>query len=109
MLQGIDEYEAHEFLLINFNLARAYIRLGNPATGDALVERMQHKAASDNNLVPEMYVSRPSQDYPGPIGAPAGSIPMVGYGAGSYILYLMERQPGGVDSVITVKELRALG
>ena len=100
MLQGIDEYEAHEFLLINFNLARAHIRLGNPAAGDALVERMQHEAAGDNNLIPEMYVSRVNEEFPGPIGAPAGSIPMVGYGAGSYILYLMERQPGGVDSVI---------
>jgi uncharacterized OB-fold protein len=53
-----EEYEAHEFLFINFNLARAHIRLGNPATADALVERMQHKAAGDNNLIPEMYVSR---------------------------------------------------
>jgi hypothetical protein len=97
---GASEYEAHEFLLINFNLARAHIRLGDPATADALVERMQHKAAADNNLIPEMYVSRPSQEYPGPIGAPAGSTPMVGYGAGSYILYLMERQPGGINSVI---------
>jgi hypothetical protein len=88
-----DEYEAHEFLLINFNLARAYIRRRNPATGDALVERMQHKAADDNNLIPEMYVSRPNEEFDGPIGAPTGSIPMVGYGAGAYILYLMERRP----------------
>ena len=94
MLQGIDEYEAHEFLLINFNLARAHIRLGNPTAGDALVERMQHKAAGDNNLIPEMYVSRVNEEFPGPIGAPAGSVPMVGYGAGAYILYLMERRPG---------------
>jgi GH15 family glucan-1,4-alpha-glucosidase len=50
---GASEYEAHEFLLINFNLARAHIRLGDPATADALVERMQHKAAADNNLIPD--------------------------------------------------------
>jgi GH15 family glucan-1,4-alpha-glucosidase len=97
---GTSEYEAHEFLFMNFSLARAHIRLGNPATGDALVERMQHKAAGDNNLIPEMYVSEPEKGYPGPIGAPAGSIPMVGHGAGAYILYLMERRPGGVDIAI---------
>ena len=106
---GTNEYEAHEFLFINFNLARAHIRLGNPAMGDALVERMQHKAADDNNLIPEMYVSRPNQEFKGPIGAPTGAIPLVGYGAGAYILYLMEQRPGAVDSVIAGKELRRLG
>jgi hypothetical protein len=78
--------------------ACAHIRLGNPDAGDALVERMQHKAAGDNNLIPEMYVSRLDRGYPGPIGAPADSIPMMGYGAGSYILYLMERRPGGLTA-----------
>jgi GH15 family glucan-1,4-alpha-glucosidase len=100
VLQGTDEYEFHEFLFINFSLARAHIRLGNPATADVWVERMQHKAAGDNNLIPEMYVSSLNQEFPGPVGAPAGSIPMAGYGAGSYILYLMERQTGGVDGVV---------
>jgi hypothetical protein len=94
------EYEAQEFLLINFNLARAYIRLGDPKAGDALVQRMQQNAAGDNNLIPELYVSKPTDDFPRPIGAPTGSRPMVGYGAGSYILYLMERQRGVVDSSI---------
>ena len=100
VLQGTDEYEFHEFLFINFTLARAHIRLGNPATADAWVERMQHKAAADNNLIPEMYVSSLNEKFPGSVGAPTGSVPMVGYGAGSFILYLMERRPGGVDSVI---------
>jgi len=96
LLRGGSDYEAQEFLFINFNLARAHIRLGSPAAGDALVERMQHKAAGDNNLIPELYVSKHKGEYQAPIGTPAGSIPMVGYGAGSYILYLMERRPGAV-------------
>jgi hypothetical protein len=105
-VRGRSGYELQEFLLMNFNLARAHIRLGNPRKGDALVERMQHKAARHNNLIPEMYVSKPSRTFPGRIGAPTGSIPMVGYGAGAYILYLMERRREAVDSVIVEKRAR---
>jgi hypothetical protein len=39
-----------------------------------------------------MYVALPCKLFPGKIGDPTGALPMVGYGAGAYILTLMERE-----------------
>jgi hypothetical protein len=38
-----------------------------------------------------MYVALPCDLFPGRIGDPTGALPMVGYGAGSYVLHLIER------------------
>jgi hypothetical protein len=37
-----------------------------------------------------MYVALPCQLFPGKIGDPTGALPMVGYGAGAYLLHLMD-------------------
>ena len=50
------------------------------------------KAAADHDIIPEMYVALPCKLFPGKIGDPTGAIPMVGYGAGAYILHLLERE-----------------
>jgi len=39
-----------------------------------------------------MYVAVPCQLFPGAVGDPTGALPMVGYGAGAYILHLVERE-----------------
>ena len=93
-VRGDTPYEKHEFLFSNFSLARNFLRLGEGAKGDALVEKMVTSAAKDNFFVPEMYVSEKDDFFPGEIGTPTGSIPMVGYGAGVYIMYLLERETG---------------
>ena len=84
-------YERQEFLFVNFHLAEAYLRLGKPAQADAIVDRMVQKAAGDHFMIPEMYVSVVNPLFKGDIGAPTGVIPIVGYGAGAYIYYLLER------------------
>jgi len=61
------------------------------AAGDALLARTVRKSAADHNIIPEMYVALPCKLFPGKIGDPTGAIPMVGYGAGEYILTLLER------------------
>jgi hypothetical protein len=58
---------------------------------DALFERIVDKSAADHNIVPEMYVSVPCKLFPGAIGDPTGALPMVGYGAGGYILESLQR------------------
>jgi len=62
----------------------------DPAT-TAMLERITAKAAADHNIIPEMYVALPCELFPGKIGDPTGAIPMVGYGAGAYILHLLNR------------------
>jgi GH15 family glucan-1,4-alpha-glucosidase len=83
-------YEKQEFLFVDLSMAEQYRRLGRTAEADAMLKRIVDKAAADHNIIPEMYVSVPCRLFPGEIGDPTGAIPMVGYGAGAYILHVLE-------------------
>jgi GH15 family glucan-1,4-alpha-glucosidase len=85
-------YERQEFLFVNYSLAEAYLRLGRPKDADAIVDRMVSKSARDHFFVPEMYVSVLNPLFKGELGEPTGAIPMVGYGAGAYVLYRLQRR-----------------
>lgn len=85
-------YERQEFLYVDFSLAEVDRSLGNVTTSDAILNRIVDKAAADHDLIPEMYVAVPCALFPGKIGDPTGALPMVGYGAGEYVLYLLDRQ-----------------
>ncbi|MFL6736124.1 MAG: glycoside hydrolase family 15 protein [Sphingomonas sp.] len=87
-------YERQEFLFVDLHLAELYRRLGRKAEADAMLKRVVDKAAADHDIIPEMYVALPCQLFPGRIGDPTGALPMVGYGAGAYVLHLLERGPG---------------
>jgi GH15 family glucan-1,4-alpha-glucosidase len=85
-------YERQEFLFVDFSLAEVDWQLGRDAEAAAMLERIVHKAAADHKIIPEMYVAVPCQLFPGKVGDPTGAIPMVGYGAGEFILHVLERQ-----------------
>jgi len=85
-------YEQEEFLFVDFHLAELYRRLGRKGEADAMLQRIVGKAAADHNIIPEMYVAVPCELFPGKIGDPTGAKPMVGYGAGAYVLHLLERE-----------------
>jgi hypothetical protein len=85
-------YERQEFLFVDLHLAELYRRIGRGAEGDAMLNRIVTKAAADHNIIPEMYVALPCKLFPGKIGDPTGAIPMVGYGAGAYVLHLLDRE-----------------
>jgi GH15 family glucan-1,4-alpha-glucosidase len=85
-------YERQEFLFVDLALAELYRRLGRNAEGNAMLRRIVGKAAADHNIIPEMYVALPCQLFPGKIGDPTGALPMVGYGAGAYVLHVLERE-----------------
>ena len=84
-------YERQEFLFVDLHLAELYRRLGRKAEADAMLSRIVAKSAADHNIIPEMYVALPCKLFPGKIGDPTGAIPMVGYGAGAFVLHLLER------------------
>ena len=90
---GIYEYwyEREEFLFVDFSLAEVYRSMGRFAEADAIVKRIVDKAATDNNIIPEMYVALPCTLFPGAIGDPTGARPMAGYGAGAYILDALDQ------------------
>jgi GH15 family glucan-1,4-alpha-glucosidase len=73
-------------------MAELLRRLGRREEAEAMLRRIVDKAAADHNIIPEMYVAVPCELFPGRIGDPTGAMPMVGYGAGAYILHLLERE-----------------
>jgi hypothetical protein len=85
-------YEQEEFLFVDLALAELNRRIGRTAEADAMLDRIVTKAAADHNIIPEMYVAVPCELFPGKIGDPTGAMPMVGYGAGAYVLHLLERE-----------------
>ena len=85
-------YERQEFLFVDFHLAELYRRLGRTAEAETMLARIVDKAAADHNIIPEMYVAVPCELFPGKIGDPTSALPMVGYGAGAYVLHLLERE-----------------
>lgn len=85
-------YERQEFLFVDFSLAELYRRQGRAAEAAALLGRIEEKAAADHNIIPEMYVALPCELFPGKIGDATGAKPIVGYGAGAFILNLLARE-----------------
>jgi hypothetical protein len=85
-------YEQEEFLFVDLQLAQLYRRLGRNAEADAMLQRIVAKASADHNIIPQMYVAVPCALFPGRIGDPTGAMPMVGYGAGAYVLHLLDRE-----------------
>jgi hypothetical protein len=84
-------YEQEEFVFVDLALAEVERRLGRKAEAAAMLARVVDKAAADHNIIPEMYVAVPCKLFPGQVGDPTGALPMVGYGAGAYILHIIER------------------
>lgn len=85
-------YEREEFVFTDLALAELDWRIGRTEAGDKLLDRITQKSAADHNTIPEMYVALPCKLFPGRIGDPTGALPMVGYGAGAYILTLQARE-----------------
>ena len=85
-------YEQEEFLFVDLSQAELYRRLGRTREADAMLERIVKKAAADHSIIPEMYVAVPCKLFPGKVGDPTGALPMVGYGAGAFVLHVLERE-----------------
>jgi GH15 family glucan-1,4-alpha-glucosidase len=84
-------YERQEFVFVDFSLAEVYRHIGRNDEAAPIFKRIVDKAAADHNIIPEMYVSVPCELFPGSIGDPTGARPMVGYGAGAYILDVLDQ------------------
>ena len=83
-------YERQEFIFIDLLVAQIHRRLHEFDKANSLSACIVEKAARDHFFIPEMYVSQVNYRFVGPLGTPTGAIPMVGYGAGVYILYSLD-------------------
>ena len=46
----------------------------------------------ERRVIPEMYVAEDCRLFHGELGDPTGAMPMVGYGAGAYVLHVLQRE-----------------
>jgi len=80
-----DPYDVNEWIMIDLRVADAFRRVGRTAEADALLKWVTEQGAANFNLLPELY------DVYSTNGKYTGAIPMVGYGAGAYMMTLLER------------------
>lgn len=85
---GKSSYDNNEWILIDLRMSDALWRAGKEAEGLALQRMVTEKASANYNLLPELYNAVRAD---GAVGKYAGSIPMVGYGGGAYVLTMLDR------------------
>ncbi|MFI5296986.1 MAG: glycoside hydrolase family 15 protein [Polyangiales bacterium] len=76
-------YDQQEWLYIDLRIASALHRMGRDAEAATLLSWVTEQAHDNLNLVPEL-LDPQTGDF-------VGSIPMVGFGAGAYVLALLDR------------------
>jgi hypothetical protein len=77
-----DAYETGEWLLLDLRTASALNMFGDRSSARWLLDWVTRHASLNNNLIPEL-LNRVTGRYD-------GSIPMVGFGAGAYVLTLFD-------------------
>ncbi|MFA6541209.1 MAG: beta galactosidase jelly roll domain-containing protein [Bacteroidota bacterium] len=81
-----DWYESQEWIFLDARIATAQIRFGNTKEARRLLNWITNQSALNYNLIPEMY-GKTNAAY-------EGAIPMVGFGAGAYLLALFDLYRG---------------
>jgi GH15 family glucan-1,4-alpha-glucosidase len=85
---GLSSYDNNEWILVDLRIANAQRRAGNTGEADRILAHVTSKAAANFYLLPELFNDTPQA---GEIGIYTGSIPMVGYGGGAYIITMLDR------------------
>lgn len=85
---GLSSYDNNEWILVDLRISDALRRAGRASEADGYLGQIVQKAAVNFFLLPELYNDTATD---GAIGKYFGSIPMVGYGAGAYLLTIMDR------------------
>jgi GH15 family glucan-1,4-alpha-glucosidase len=104
-LNSDDPYENQEWVFINLRIANAYLLFHNKPAASLLLNHVTEMAAVNNNIIPEMYSNKLQMEKVDPAYMDGniwcncirtkddqyiGTIPMIGYGSGAYILSLFD-------------------
>jgi len=85
---GLSAYDSNEWILVDLRISDSLRRAGRGSEADGYLATIVGKASANFYLLPELYNAVASD---GAIGKYAGSIPMVGYGGGAYLLTIIDR------------------
>lgn len=81
-IKSPDWYECQEWIFLDMRIATAHVRYGEPAKAKHLLDWVTAQARFNYHLIPEMY-GYEQATY-------EGAIPMVGFGAGAYLIALTD-------------------
>lgn len=82
------DYDSQEWIMIDLRLQQALRLAGRTAQADKLLDHVTEVGRRSHYLLPELLNTKTSS---GEIGSVAGAWPMVGFGAGAYMLALAHR------------------
>jgi hypothetical protein len=85
---GQSSYDDNEWILVDLRVSDALRRAGRGMEADGYLQQVIEKAAANFYLLPELYNAVAAD---GQIGVYTGSIPMVGYGGGAYVMTMLDR------------------
>jgi hypothetical protein len=85
---GQSSYDNNEWILVDMRIANSLRRAGRGAEADGIIATLVKNAAANFYILPELYNDTASD---GQIGVYTGSIPMVGYGGGAFIITMLDR------------------
>ena len=85
---GKSSYDNNEWIMIDLRMADALWRAGRESESAGLTQMIIDKASANYYLLPELYNAVRAD---GAVGKYIGSIPMVGYGGGAYVLTMLDR------------------
>ena len=88
---ALSDYDSSEWAMIDLRASAALRRSGETIAADALTNWVTASAIANHHLIPELYNRF---DKNGPLGGYAGAMPMVGFGAGAYVLGLFAGSSG---------------
>ncbi len=84
----LSKYDTNEWIVIDMRAAQAFRMMGNAARSDELISWVTSQSRVNYDLIPELYNQFPED---GPLYGYTGASPMVGFGAGAYMLALRDR------------------
>lgn len=81
-VNGGDTYDRSEWVFLDLRIASAMVRFGDKAGARKLLDWVTAQSRLNFNLIAELYGEKTA--------AYEGAVPMVGFGAGAYVLSLMD-------------------
>ncbi|HEX2679073.1 MAG TPA: hypothetical protein VHM19_20625, partial [Polyangiales bacterium] len=80
---GADLYDASEWIMLDLRIGQAARRMGDTSSADTRLDWVTNSAALNDNLIPELFDRND--------GGYAGAVPIVGYGAGAWLMTALEK------------------
>ena len=85
---GLSSYDNNEWILVDLRISDALRRAGKGDEADGYLATIVAKASVNFYILPELFNAVAAD---GQLGKYTGSIPMVGYGGGAYLMTIMDR------------------